>query len=60
MLGLLQVLYFKDTYPSAFKQIHAHSQVKEHEFPLMIKLFEFTSQLLKLMKKGKMFNVCNN
>ena len=59
MLGVLQILYFKETYPNTFKLIQAHSLKDKHKFPLAIKLFEYTSICLTNMRNTNLFLYCN-
>jgi hypothetical protein len=59
MLSMLHTIYFMETYPLTLKAIYAHSLKKESEFPLTIKMFEFTSIVLQLIRTKKMFPLCN-
>lgn len=59
MLGVLQILWLVENYPNTLKAIYAHSQIKEYEFPLAIKLFEFSALVLAQLKNKKMYYACN-
>lgn len=59
MLGVLQILWFAENYPNTLKAIYAHSLTKDYEFPLAIKLFEFSALVLSQLKTKKIFYACN-
>lgn len=59
MLGLLHVLFFIQTYPLTFKMIYEHSLKSASQFPLMIKMFEFTSLVLVQIRNGGLYPICN-
>ena len=64
-LGLLHLLYFAETYPKTAKCILEYSNQPSpimktaKSFPFAIKLFEFTTLLLKLLREGRLFSICN-
>ena len=59
MLGVLQILWLVENYPNTLKAIYAHSQIKEYEFPLAIKLLEFSALVLTQLKNKKTYHACN-
>jgi hypothetical protein len=59
MLGVLQVMAFQESNPNEFRKYYQHSLDPAHEFPFMIKLFEFTTIVLTQMKSDKLYNLCN-
>lgn len=64
-LGLLHLLYFSEAYPLSARCLLAYSnQPSTHiktsrSFPFAIKLFEFTILILKLLREGCLFGLCN-
>lgn len=59
MLGCLHMLDFVFRLPKTAKFVHAYSRRPECEFPLAVKMFEFTSITLRLFKQGKLTALCN-
>ena len=59
MLGVLQVMAFQESNPDEFRKYYQHSLNPAHEFPYMIKLFEFTTIVLGQMRSDKLYNLCN-
>lgn len=59
MLGLVHMLYFVDTYPKTAQFVLTYSQKEKVEFPLAVKMFEFTVLVINLMREGKLYQLCN-
>jgi len=65
ILGLLHLLYFAEAYPKSSRCLLQYSnQPSTHfktsrSFPFAIKLFEFTVLILKLLREGVLFGLCN-
>lgn len=59
MLGVLQMLYFVDTFPNTAIAICKRSQEKGCDFPLAIKMFEFSQFILVLMRTCKLYTWVN-
>lgn len=59
MLGLIHILYFIDKHPETSFEILKYSQISKYEFPLAVKMFEFTILIINLMREGKLYNLCN-
>jgi hypothetical protein len=67
LLGLLHLLYFIDTYPQASKALlhYSNNAVSANPrtpatFPMSVKLFEFTVLILKHLRTGRLFPLCNS
>lgn len=58
-MSMLQVLFLMEKYPLSLQHIYKVSMDCKHEFPLAIKLFEFTSISLQQMRAGNSFLFCN-
>jgi hypothetical protein len=59
ILGLVHILFFIDNYPETSKQILVYSNKEKVEFPLAVKMFEFTILVIHLMREGKLYSLCN-
>lgn len=53
------MLYFLTEMPETLIKIFNHSQSKQSEFPLSVKMFEFTVLILTLMRNQKLYRECN-
>ena len=59
MFGVLQMLYMITTFDTAMDAILQRSQHEKYEFPLAVKMFEFSVMILKLLRLGKLTAWCN-
>ncbi|TNV83252.1 hypothetical protein FGO68_gene6928 [Halteria grandinella] len=65
ILGVLHLLHFVESYPSTARAIVEFSNLSSDDvrtsrsFPFAIKCFEFTTLILKLLREGKLFSLCN-
>ena len=59
MLGVFHLLLMVEKYPTTSLQILKYSQHEKYEFPLAIKMFEFTTLCLVLMRTGKLYDWAN-
>lgn len=53
------MLFFIDNFPETTKQILFYSNREKVEFPLAVKMFEYTLLALNLMREGKLYSLCN-
>ena len=59
ILGLYQLLYFIETYTEKARIYLAHSQNPMYEFPFAIKMLEFTSLTLRVLRSGALNKFIN-
>ena len=59
ILGLIHILFFIDSYPETAVLILKYSTQEKVEFPLAVKMFEFTILVINLMREGKLYSLCN-
>ena len=59
MFGVLQMLYMITKFEAAMEAILIRSQHEKYEFPLAVKMFEFSVMILKLLRQGKLIAWCN-
>ena len=59
MLGLIHMLYFIEMYPKSSDFIYKCSLKEKVEFPLAVKMFEFTVLVMSLMWEGTLYQMCN-
>ena len=60
MLGVLQIIYLVENYPLSTRSSHHYSnQDNDKNFPIAVKLFEFTIVCMDLLRKGKLYSWCN-
>jgi len=52
-------LYYIDYYKETSRFILKYSQTEKVEFPLVVKMFEFTIIVIRLMREGKLYTLCN-
>ena len=60
MFGVVQMLYMVTTFGVAMEAILQRSQHEKYEFPLAVKMFEFSVIILKLLRQGKLTAWCNS
>ena len=60
MLGLLHILFFIDKYYETSKSILHYSNKDKVEFPMAVRMFEFSVLVLGLMREGRLYNLCND
>ena len=60
ILGLVHILFFIDNFPKSSTMILKHSQAPKVEFPLAVKMFEYTILVLRLMREGRLYGLCNH
>jgi hypothetical protein len=59
MLGLLHLLFFVDRYHETAKSILFYSNKEKVEFPMAVRMFEFSVLTIGLMREGRLYSLCN-
>lgn len=59
MLGLLHLLFFVSKYYETAKSILVYSNKEKVEFPMAVRMFEFSVLVIGLMREGKLYSLCN-
>ena len=60
MLGLLHIIFFIDKYHETAKSILHYSNKDKVEFPMAVRMFEFSVLVISLMREGRLYNLCND
>lgn len=59
MLGVTHLLQMAELLPETCRVVHEYSQRSKYEFPLAVKMFEFSQSGLGLLRQGKLNYACN-
>jgi len=59
MFGVLQVLYFAETYSELMKRYFLVSIDEKQNFPLVVVMFGFTAMAAEALREGKLTSLCN-
>jgi len=59
MLGVVHMLFFIGKFPATAKEILKYSHHQKYEFPMAVTMFEFTTRILDLMRRGHLYAWCN-
>ena len=60
MLGLLHILFFIDKYHQTAKSILLYSNKDKVEFPMAVRMFEFSVLVISMMREGRLYTLCND